>query len=132
MKQLSVELLTMSGFAHLFPLIHDPRLAPIVPLLNRSIVPSLPLPANYFLIFTGKDGGAPNKEPSQQASPSVTTAMAAATTTTAASTTTAITYSGSPSQNLPRGETEVRRCLIRVSSVKKGEVSSSHNFDTMQ
>ena len=48
MKQLSVELLTMSGFAHVFPLIHDPRLAPIVPLLNRSIVPSLPLPANYF------------------------------------------------------------------------------------
>ena len=48
MKQLSVELLTMSGFAHLFPLIHDPLLAPIVPLLNRSIVPSLPLPANYF------------------------------------------------------------------------------------
>ena len=48
MKQLSVELLTMSGFAHLFPLIHDPRLAPIVPLLNRPIAPSLPLPANYF------------------------------------------------------------------------------------
>ena len=124
----------MSGFAHLFPLIHDPRLAPIVPLLNRSIVPSLPLPANFFLIVTGKDGGAPNKErPSPQASPCMAVvAMAAATTTTAASTTTAITYSGSPSQNLPRGETEVRRCLIRVSSVKKGEVSSSHNFDTMQ
>ena len=84
MKQLSVELLTMSGFAHLFPLIHDPRLAPIVPLLNRSIVPSRPLPANYFLIVTGKDGGAPNKErPSPQASPSmaVAAAMAAATTT---------------------------------------------------
>ena len=83
MKQLSVELLTMSGFAHLFPLIHDPRLAPIVPLLNRSIVPSLPLPANYFLIVTGKDGGAPNKErPSPQASPCMAVvAMAAATTT---------------------------------------------------
>ena len=83
MKQLSVELLTMSGFAHLFPLIHDPRLAPIVPLLNRSIVPSLPLPANYFLIFTGEDGGAPNKErPSPQASRSMAVvAMAAATTT---------------------------------------------------
>ena len=133
MKQLSVELLTMSGFAHLFPLIHDPRLAPIVPLLNRSIgLPSFPLALCPRIIFTGENGGAPNKEPSQQASPSVTTAMAAATTTTAASTTTATTYSGSPSQNLPRGETEVRRCLIRVSSVKKGEVSSSHNFDTMQ
>ena len=73
----------MSGFAHLFPLIHDPRLAPIVPLLNRSIVPSLPLPANYFLIVTGKDGGAPNKErPSPQASPCMAVvAMAAATTT---------------------------------------------------
>ena len=83
MKQLSVELLTMSGFAHLFPLIHDPRLAPIVPLLNRSIVPSLPLLANYFLIVTGKDGGAPNKErPSPQASRSMAVvAMAAATTT---------------------------------------------------
>ena len=97
-----------------------------------SIVPSLPLSPCPRIIFTGENGGAPNKEPSQQASPSVTTAMAAATTTTAASTTTAITYSGSPSQNLPRRETEVRRCLIRVSSVKKGEVSSSHNFDTMQ
>ena len=103
-----------------------------LPSFHCSIVPSLPLFLCPRIIFTGENGGAPNKEPSQQASPSVTTAMAAATTTTAASTTTAITYSGSPSQNLPRGETEVRRCLIRVSSVKKGEVSSSHNFDTMQ
>ena len=103
-----------------------------LPSFHCSIVPSLPLSLCPRIIFTGENGGAPNKEPSQQASPSVTTAMAAATTTTAASTTTAITYSGSPSQNLPRGETEVRRCLIRVSSVKKGEVSSSHNFDTMQ
>ena len=47
------------------------------------IVPSLPLLANYFLIVTGKDGGAPNKErPSPQASPCMAVvAMAAATTT---------------------------------------------------
>ena len=126
MKQLSVELLTMSGFALLFTTRDS------LPSFHCSIAPSFPLSLCPRIIFTGENGGAPNKEPSQQASPSVTTAMAAATTTTAASTTTAITYSGSPSQNLPRGETEVRRCLIRVSSVKKGEVSSSHNFDTMQ
>ena len=72
----------MSGFAHLFPLIHDPRLAPIVPLLNRSIgLPSFPLSLCPRIIFTGENGGAPNKEPSQQASPSAATAMAAATTT---------------------------------------------------
>ena len=126
---LSVEILSF-----LVSLLRSLSFATRDPLLSFhcSIVPSLPLSLCPRIIFTGENGGAPNKEPSQQASPSVTTAMAAATTTTAASTTTAITYSGSPSQNLPRGETEVRRCLIRVSSVKKGEVSSSHNFDTMQ
>ena len=126
---LSVEILSF-----LVSLVRSLSFATRDPLLSFhcSIVPSLPLSLCPRIIFTGENGGAPNKEPSQQASPSVTTAMAAATTTTAASTTTAITYSGSPSQNLPRGETEVRRCLIRVSSVKKGEVSSSHNFDTMQ
>ena len=127
-------ILSVDILSFLVSLVRSLSFATRDPLLSFhcSIVPSLPLSLCPRIIFTGENGGAPNKEPSQQASPSVTTAMAAATTTTAASTTTAITYSGSPSQNLPRGETEVRRCLIRVSSVKKGEVSSSHNFDTMQ
>ena len=104
MKQLSVELLTMSGFALLFTT-RDSSL----PSFYCSIAPSFPLSLCPRIIFTGENGGAPNKEPSQQASPSVTTAMAAATTTTAASTTTAITYLGSPSLNLPR-EIQTRPC----------------------
>ena len=70
-----------SGFAPSLPLVHDPRSAPIiVPLLNRSchfLSPFCP-----WIIFTGEDGGATNKEPSQQASPSMAAAATAAATTT--------------------------------------------------
>ena len=75
---MSVESWSFSGFTPSLPLVHDPRSAPIiVPLLNRSchfLSPFCP-----WIIFTGEDGGATNKEPSQQASLSV--AAAAATTT---------------------------------------------------
>ena len=81
MRILSVESWSFSGFAPSLPLVHDPRSAPIiVPLLNRSchfLSPFCP-----WIIFTGEDGGATNKEPSQQASLSVAVAAAAAATTT--------------------------------------------------
>ena len=79
MRILSVESWSFSGFAPSLPLVHDPRSAPIiVPLLNRSchfLSPFCP-----WIIFTGEDGGATNKEPSQQASLSVVAAAAATTT----------------------------------------------------
>ena len=79
MRILSVESWSLSGFAPSLPLVHDPRSAPIiVPLLNRSchfLSPFCP-----WIIFTGEDGGATNKEPSQQASLSVAAAAAATTT----------------------------------------------------
>ena len=68
MRILSVESWSFSGFAPSLPLVHDPRSAPI-------IVPLL-------IIFTGEDGGATNKEPSQQASPSMAAAATAAATMT--------------------------------------------------
>ena len=80
MRILSVESWSFSGFAPSLPLVHDPRSAPIVPLLNRSchfLSPFCP-----WIIFTGEDGGATNKEPSQQASPSMAAAATAAATTT--------------------------------------------------
>ena len=81
MRILSVESWSFSGFAPSLPLVHDPRSAPIiVPLLNRSchfLSPFCP-----WIIFTGEDGGATNKEPSQQASLSVAAAATAAATTT--------------------------------------------------
>ena len=79
MRILSVESWSFSGFARSLPLVYDPRPAPIiVPLLNRSchfLSPFCP-----WIIFTGEDGGATNKEPSQQASLSVAAAAAATTT----------------------------------------------------
>ena len=80
MRILSVESWSFSGFTPSLPLVHDPRSAPIVPLLNRSchfLSPFCP-----WIIFTGEDGGATNKEPSQQASLSVAAAATAAATTT--------------------------------------------------
>ena len=81
MRILSVESWSFSGFARSLPLVYDPRPAPIiVPLLNRFhrfLSPFCP-----WIIFTGEDGGATNKEPSQQASLSVAAAAAAAATTT--------------------------------------------------
>ena len=81
MRILSVESWSFSGFAPSLPLVHDPRSAPIiVPLLNRSchfLSPFCP-----WIIFTGEDGRATNKEPSQQASPSMAAAATAAVTMT--------------------------------------------------
>ena len=81
MRILSVESWSFSGFARSLPLVYDPRPAPIiVPLLNRFhrfLSPFCP-----WIISTGEDGGATNKEPSQQASLSMVTAATAAATTT--------------------------------------------------
>ena len=80
MRIWSVESWSFSGFTPSLPLVHDPRSAPIVPLLNRSchfLSPFCP-----WIIFTGEDRGATNKEPPQQASPSMAAAATAAATTT--------------------------------------------------
>ena len=78
MRILSVESWSFSGFAPSLPLVHDPRSAPIVPSLNRS--DRFLSPFCLWIVFTGEDGGATNKEPSQQASLSVAAAAAATTT----------------------------------------------------
>ena len=77
------------------------------------IVPSLPLLMNYV---SDEDGGTTKEQSSLQVPPTMAAATVATTTTaaaTAAATTTttmATTFSGSLSQNLSRGETEVCRC----------------------